>query len=257
MFAAAPIAPAASVAALFAEGGGPIYTKTAFVDSGASGGSLNNPNDPYPTVLAALTALGIYSGQAVSVLFKNTTHTENADSSGVTALLGGFSQVTFKTFTSATLWAFTSIISIPDSGIDGDPPTDGTANYINLVFDGVSSAGFVALGGGNGGASTGIGGTGANGGSTAAASVTLLNNSVLAQVYVQGGPGGAGGAGDIVTPGGTGGNGGNGGTINHDLTSSATLYGVVGGAGGAGGADNGAGAGTDGAAGTNGTYNLI
>lgn len=229
----------------------PAYVRTAFVDSGAGGGSLNNPSDPYPNESDALAALaGAYAGQSVTLAFKSA-------SAG-----NAISRAQVETFTALTVFGFGGVMDIStttwvldgDAGANGSFPTNGgNAAPATLTFDAVT-VGTVTASGGVGGTATDVGSTGP--GSTGGHSITinLLNGTVAASITANGGDGGAGADGDGGNAGGDGGTGGSGATIDHDGTSSATVHSEAGGTGGAGGADGGAGAGSAGANGGNGSY---
>lgn len=252
------------------EASGPVYVRTAFVESGATGGTLNDPDDPYPTFTDALAALlAAYNGQSVTLAIKD-------DVSGSS---GSINRVEIEGFTELTILGFGGVrtfdfFSLEFDGASGTSPGENGQDAVPpiLNFNAITSIGTVKVSGGSGASgATGDpfydGGSGGVGGNSIV--INLLNSSVIATITGiggNGGDGGTGGDGDESNASGSGGAGGPGGagvTINHDATSSVTSYSFAGGAGGGGGApgaDGGVGQGNTGAAGadgSSGSYNLI
>ncbi len=252
---------------LVVAGGGVVYERTAFVQNGATGGSLNTIADPYGDPGTALTALAsAHYGESVTVRYLDavTVDVFRWD-------VEPFPEVTFMAHTGtidlgATHYDLRGADSVTD-GIAGENSLPPILNITGLLISTLTVSGGAGSSGEPGINIAENGNRGGDGGDSI--TVNLRSGTVVTtltgdggDVPGAGGQGGPGDGGNTSGNGGPGADGGNGATVNRDASSSATSYTLTGGTGGAGGApgpDGGNGEGSPGAAGSNGTagsYNL-
>lgn len=206
-----------------ASGVGSTVERVAYLAEGAEGGVVNDPEQPFGSLTAALQQLAIvYPDQAITCVF----------------LSGG----TFGLWQDLMLYEYV------------DPFDPFKLNEITMVGDGsvfldLAINGSGADGGqGSPGMEGSIGGTGMDG--RDGLSFSLIGVSVR-EVHVHGGNGGTGGSSDTGV-GGDGGRGGNGGIITLSRGATIGTFGSNGGLGGSPGTGEG-GSGVPGAEGNDGT----
>lgn len=235
-------------------GGGPSYTRTAFVsDTGNDGtAALNQPSLPFATPTAAINALTYsYPGQGITLAL-------------MTDIGGSPSNFTMPSITTPLvllghegIWQFSGLIQAAGSagangasgfqGEAGSPGGDG----VGLTLDSIILAETLNAGGGTGGVGgdSGLSSTGGNGANGGNAGNVIMRNGATATVNLTGGAGGNGGGGDLF--GGDAGNGGNGGNVTVGSGCTLVSSNLLGGSHGIGG--GGAAPGSDGTDGTDGS----